>query len=159
MSLDVPNILNKFSKTQRITALILLLIAIVAISLGPSIIEGYAPDNKELHLQIKEQRNEIDSLHHELLNHSDQIVQLNKKIVSNQQACTNSLAQREQEILQMISDLKKGFVPIRNMQTEYYDTNDSGLMMVHMEPLPDPSRENTYKALDDLEKRVKKGCK
>jgi hypothetical protein len=157
MSLDVPNILNKFSKTQRITALILLLITIIAISLGPSIIKGVAPDTKDLHNQIKEQRVEIDSLHHALIDQGDRIVDLNKKIVFNQQECTNSLAQREQEILQMIADLKKGFAP-RTLQTEYYDTNDSGLVMMYMEVLPDPGREATYNALDALEKKVKKGC-
>jgi len=157
MSLDVPNILNKFSRKQRIIALVLLLITITVISLGPSIVKGFAPDNKELQVQIKEQRAEIDSLHHALIDQGDRIVDLNKKIVFNQQECTNSLAQREQEILQMITDLKKGFAP-RTLQTEYYDTNDSGLVMMYMEVLPDPGRESTYNALDALEKKVKKGC-
>ena len=110
MSLDVPNILNKFSRKQRIIALVLLLITITVISLGPSIVKGFAPDNKELQVQIKEQRAEIDSLHHALIDQGDRIVDLNKKIVFNQQECTNSLAQREQEILQMITDLKKGLL-------------------------------------------------
>ena len=53
MSFDITGILSKFTKAQRITALVLLLIATIAITLGPKLIESLAPDNTVLHRNLR----------------------------------------------------------------------------------------------------------
>ena len=161
MALDVPNILSKFTKAQRITALVLLLFTIVILSLGPTIISSLAPDNKELHVRIKQQKTEIDSLNQEVLKQGQAIVDLNRKIVLNQQECTNTLTQREQEILQMIADFKSGFKPQQQtVHYESYNTDENGEVVLKMEmPAPPDTKKDTYQALDKLEKQIKNKCK
>lgn len=157
MSFDIPKILSKFTKTQRVVALVLLLVTTVALALGPSIIESLAPDNKTLHNTIKLQRKEIDSLNTNLYNQSQTILNLNKKIVSGQQECTNAMSQREAEIVEMIRGLKGSFSQVPEVRVHNTIRPDTGEQVMMMVIPQEPRQDNTkmLKALDQLEYNIK----
>ena len=154
MSFDIPNILSKFTKTQRIVALVLLLGTTVVLTLGPSIIESLAPDNKSLHTTIKRQRNEIDSLNTDLFNQSQTIIDLNRKIVLGQQECTNAMTQRETEIVQMIRGIK-GSLTTPQPERLLKMAPDSGVAMMMIPPEPRQDNTKMLEALNQLEYKVK----
>lgn len=154
MSFDIPNILSKFTKTQRIVALVLLLGTTVLLTLGPSIIESFAPDNKALHNTIKLQRKEIDSLNTDLFNQSQTILDLNKKIVAGQQECTNAMSQRETEIVQMIRGIR-GSLTTPQPERVLKMAPDSGVAMMMMPPEPRQDNTKTIEALNQLEHKIK----
>ncbi len=154
MSFDIPNILSKFTRTQRIVALVLLLGTTVTLTLGPSIIDSFAPDNKSLHNAIKLQRKQIDSLNIDLFNQSQTILDLNRKIVSGQQECTNAMSQREAEIVDLIRGIKRSLI---TTQPERFlnIAPDSGVSMMIMPPEPVQDNAKMLKALNELEYKVK----
>ena len=152
MSFDIPNILSKFTKTQRIVALVLLLGTTVVLTLGPSIIESLAPDNKSLHNTIKLQRKSIDSLNTDLFNQSQTILDLNRKIVTGQQECTNAMSQREAEIVQMIRGIKGSLNQVPELRMTTYQDSGVAMMMV---PQERPDNSKMIKALNELEYKVK----
>ena len=153
MSFDIPNILSKFTKTQRIVALVLLLGTTVVLTLGPSIIESLAPDNKSLHNTIKLQRKSIDSLNTDLFKQSQTILDLNRKIVAGQQECTNAMSEREAEIVQMIRGIKGSLSQVPESYTTTYQ--DSGVAMMEMPREVRPDNTKMIKALNELEYKVK----
>jgi hypothetical protein len=153
MSFDIPNILSKFTKTQRIVALVLLLGTTVVLTLGPSIIESLAPDNKSLHNTIKLQRKSIDSLNTDLFKQSQTILDLNRKIVAGQQECTNAMSEREAEIVQMIRGIKGSLNQVPESYTTTYQ--DSGVAMMVMPREVRPDNTKMIKALNELEYKVK----
>lgn len=152
MSFDIPNILSKFTKTQRIVALVLLLGTTVVLTLGPSIIESLAPDNKSLHNTIKLQRKSIDSLNTDLFNQSQTILDLNRKIVAGQQECTNAMSQREAEIVQMIRGIKGSLNQVPELRMTTYQDSGVAMMMV---PQERPDNSKMVQALNELEYKVK----
>lgn len=152
MSFDIPNILSKFTKTQRIVALVLLLGTTVVLTLGPSIIESLAPDNKSLYNTIKLQRKSIDSLNTDLFNQSQTILDLNRKIVAGQQECTNAMSQREAEIVQMIRGIKGSLNQVPELRMTTYQDSGVAMMMV---PQERPDNSKMIKALNELEYKVK----
>jgi len=158
MSFDITGILSKFTKAQRITALVLLLIATVAITLGPKLIDSLAPDNTVLHRNLKLQRKQIDSLNIELFDQSQTIIDLNRKIVFQQQECTNAMSVRESEIIEMIRAAKGQLVPKpRTNSYATYDPNDT-MPRVSAMIMPEPVQDNS-KAIDmlnKLETKIKK---
>jgi hypothetical protein len=153
MSFDIPNILSKFTKTQRIVALVLLLGTTVVLTLGPSIIDSLAPDNKSLHNTIKLQRKSIDSLNTDLFKQSQTILDLNRKIVAGQQECTNAMSEREAEIVQMIRGIKGSLSQVPESYTTTYQ--DSGVAMMVMPREVRPDNTKMIKALNELEYKVK----
>jgi len=95
----ISEILSKLSVGQRLLALVFLLLSITFISVGPKIVGAFTQDNEELKSKIDLQRTEIQSL-------TQRVMQLNDQVIEGQMSCTNKFAQREQEILAMISSLE-----------------------------------------------------
>jgi hypothetical protein len=95
----ISEILSKLSVGQRLLALVFLLLSITFISVGPKIVGAFTQDNEELKSKIDLQRTEIQSL-------TQRVMQLNDQVIEGQMSCTNRFAQREQEILTMISALE-----------------------------------------------------
>ena len=158
MSFDITGILSKFTRAQRITVLVLLLIATLAITLGPKLIDSLAPDNTVLHRNLKLQRKQIDSLNIELFDQSQAIIDLNRRIVFQQQECTNAMSERESEIIDMIRAAKGQLVPKpRTNSYTAYDPNDTmprvSAMIMH-EPVQDNSK--VIDMLNKLETKIKK---
>jgi hypothetical protein len=146
----ISEILSKLSVGQRLLALVFLLLSITFISVGPKIVGAFTQDNEELKSKIDLQRTEIQSL-------TQRVMQLNDQVIEGQMSCTNRFAQREQEILTMISALEteaqktNGKVTVleekqnpfeKKYQTEEYGDGDNGMggsrPKVAMMPAPEP---------------------
>ena len=96
----ISEIIGKFSMTQRITALVVLLIAITTITLGPSILDAVSQDNEELYLKVERQRRQLILL-------SNEVDSLTFVIRKNQRDCTNQIIEREEEIYAQLDRLER----------------------------------------------------
>lgn len=96
----ISEIIGKFSITQRITALVIILIAITTITLGPSILNAVSQDYEELNLKIERQRRLLILFGSE----SDSLIFVIKR---NQRDCTNEIIQREMEIFTQLDRLER----------------------------------------------------
>jgi hypothetical protein len=91
----IADIISKISVKQRLTALGIVLLSVVVISVAPKLISGLTQDNEELKLKVERQRTEIVNL-------STRVNELNEQIMSNQSVCTERFVAREKEILDML---------------------------------------------------------
>ena len=97
---DISEILSKFTQSQRIIALLLLLFSITLISIGPKMVESLTSSSEELSLRVESQNTQIKEL-------NTRVTELNTQIISNQKECTNAIVDREIEIMNQIADLEK----------------------------------------------------
>lgn len=109
-------------------ALAIVLITLVALTLGPNIINAMSEDNEELMLKVERQRSEIQNL-------NGMIGELNAKILNNQMACTEKFVTREQEILEMIIRMESEAKRLngRVIQTEFTSEVTSNMMRMDIE--------------------------
>ena len=96
---SVSEILDKFTKGQRMFALAMILLCATAITIGPSLIENITLNKEETDQKINEQRSEIISL-------SSSVDSLSTVIRVNQMNCTNSIIARESQFIAMLDELK-----------------------------------------------------
>ena len=96
----ISEIIGKFSITQRITALVVLLIAIITITLGLSILDAVSQDNEELNLKVERQRRQLILV-------SNEVDSLTFVIRKNQRDCTNQIIEREEEIYAQLDRLER----------------------------------------------------
>ena len=87
------------------TALIILCVVLIIVTLGSLLIKTLDPSTKELKIRIDNQDNEIKRLNSNMDSANSQIYSLNQTIIKNQRECTNQIVQREQEITKMIDDI------------------------------------------------------
>jgi hypothetical protein len=133
----LSDILSKFSRTQRIFALSMLLMAAVVLYLGKPIIDALSTDCDELTIRIEIAEKRIRSLQTELDSSET-------TIIKNQRACTNDITQREQEFRMMLDDLSREVkrhkkiqtVPQRNLEMAIIDPNDSSVVSAMVRPEP-----------------------
>jgi hypothetical protein len=95
-------ILSKFSPGQRVFVICLMVSALIIVTLGPFIIKGYRPDNKELRIRV-------DRIQQDNISLNNQIYKLNGEIIKNQQECTDRIIIREKEILSQLDQIEKRF--------------------------------------------------
>lgn len=136
---SISDILSKFTQRQRIIALLLLLFSITLISVGPQLIDswrGGTPD--EYRDVIQTQNEQIRDLQIEL-------GELNTKLVSSFQECTDKVIQRERQIAKMIDDIIKSNTIVYDALMIIEDTSD-----VKMLTAPSPTYSN-YGLLESLE--------
>ena len=95
----ISDILSKFTQTQRIIALVILLSSIIIISIGPKVVELVTYNNEELTIKVESQRKLINEL-------SQNVNDLNETVIKNQKECTNKILQRENEILVIINEIE-----------------------------------------------------
>lgn len=93
-------ILKTISPAQRLIALCMLILAVVAITVGPKFIDSVTKDTEELKTKINAQRTEVNDL-------TVRVNDLNKQLLVNQSECTNSLIAKEKEILEIVNDIEK----------------------------------------------------
>lgn len=93
-------ILKTISPAQRLLALCMLILAVVAITVGPKFIDSVTKDTEELTTKVNAQRTEINDL-------TVRVNELNKQLLVNQSECTNSLIAKEKEILEIVSDIER----------------------------------------------------
>ena len=96
----IAEILAQFSRTQKVLALLMVLLSVIIISLAPSFINAMTVDCEELKSQIERQDKRIISL-------EDLVDTLDAKIRNDQRECTNEITSREVEFVQMLEELKK----------------------------------------------------
>jgi cell division septum initiation protein DivIVA len=96
----VSDILSKFTSSQRILALLLLLFTIILVSIGPNIVSSLTYDNDELTNKVKLQKTEIQDL-------TVRVNELNKLVLNNQTECTNHLLAKEQEVIDILTQIEK----------------------------------------------------
>lgn len=95
----ISDILSKFTQTQRIITLVILLSSIIIISIGPKVVELVTYNNEELTIKVESQRKLISEL-------SQNVNDLNETVIKNQKECTNKILQRENEILVIINEIE-----------------------------------------------------
>ena len=96
---SISEILDKFTKGQRMFALAMILLCATAITIGPSLIESITLNEEETDRKINEQKSEIVSL-------SSSVDSLSTVIRVNQMNCTNSILERESQFIAMLDELK-----------------------------------------------------
>jgi hypothetical protein len=162
----ISQILKSFTPAQRITALIILVIAITAITLGPSLIESNTTTCTELGVRVKSQETQILEL-------NARVEQLNRQVLSGQQECTDNLIAKQQEIMSIINGMiadaqtkaKNCKKPVRSEPIYLEEMQDPdapkvSMMRIDREPEPVVDEAKTYeemlKGLKTLKGKVKK---
>ena len=149
MEFDVQQILSTLTRRQRMTGLIILVVAAILIFVLPPYFKSVSPENEELKKTISFQQTQIDTLNNNLLFQNQRLVDLNRQIVFNQQECTNKIVEREKEIMAIIDGMKNSL----KYQNERYTIKDS-VMVGHTPRII--NEDNSYETLCDLEKKIKK---
>ena len=104
-------ILKTISPAQRLLALCMLILAVVAITVGPKFIDSVTKDTEELTTKINAQRTEINDL-------TVRVNELNKQLLVNQSECTNSLIAKEKEILEIVNDIERHAFTVKQPAAE-----------------------------------------
>lgn len=95
----ISEILSKFTQSQRIFALMLLLVSVIFISIGPKIVETLTYNDEDLKSRIESQTTQITEL-------NSRLTELNGQIIFNQRQCTDAIVEREKEIMNEIVNLE-----------------------------------------------------
>ena len=167
----ISKILAQFSTPQKIVALSMLLLAIVIITIAPSLISSITLDRDELDSEIKKQDLKIEKL-------ESDVDSLESSIRRNEKECTNQIVFREEEFLQMLDQLK-GDIRSNNRNTEerivrlntiskekrIYTVGDSSVSMMLVPESPreekvivykKPRISSTISMIDEMKKKIKK---
>ena len=167
----ISKILAQFSTPQKIVALSMLLLAIVIITIAPSLISSITLDRDELDSEIKKQDVKIEKL-------ESDVDSLESSIRRNEKECTNQIVFREEEFLQMLDQLK-GDIRSNNKNTEerivrlntistekkIYPVGDSSVSMMLVQEAPreekvivykKPQISSTISMIDEMKKKIKK---
>ena len=118
---SVSDILDKFTKGQRMFALAMILICATVITMGPSLVESITLNEEETDRKISDQKREIITL-------SSSVDSLSTVIRVNQMNCTNSILERESQFIAMLDQLKSESIKretVRKLTTESYQMTDS----------------------------------
>jgi hypothetical protein len=99
----VGDILSKFTQSQRIIALLILLISIILMTNGDQLIKSFKGNTEDVKIRLENQQRQIIIL-------QEETSRLNQQIIDNQISCTNKIIEREKELaikIQKIIDLGK----------------------------------------------------
>jgi len=149
MKFDVQQILTTLTRRQRMTGLIILVLAAIIIFVLPSYFKSISPETEELKKTISFQQTQIDTLNNNLLFQNRRLVDLNRQIIINEQECTNRIVDREKEIMIIIESMKNTL----KYQNQKYTVRDS--LLLESTPIV-IVQDNSYKTLCDLEEKIKK---
>jgi len=149
MKFDVQQILTTLTRRQRMTGLIILVLAAIIIFVLPSYFKSISPETEELKKTISFQQTQIDTLNNNLLFQNRRLVDLNRQIIINEQECTNRIVDREKEIMIIIESMKNTL----KYQNQKYTVRDSLLLESTPRVIV---QDNSYKTLCDLEEKIKK---
>jgi hypothetical protein len=149
MKFDVQQILTTLTRRQRMTGLIILVLAAIIIFVLPSYFKSISPETEELKKTISFQQTQIDTLNNNLLFQNRRLVDLNRQIIFNEQECTNRIVEREKEIMIIIEGMKNTL----KYQSQTITIRDSLLLESTPRVIV---QDNSYKTLCDLEEKIKK---
>lgn len=165
----ISKILAQFSTPQKIVALSMLLLAIVIISIAPSIISSVTLDRDELNSEIKKRDNKIKKL-------EVNVDSLESKVRKSGRECTNQIVLREEEFLEMLERLKGDLRNHNNtedrivrlntttQEEKIYTVGDSSVSMtIREKPRQEkviiykkPEISSTIFMIDEMKKKIKK---
>ena len=149
MKFDVQQILTTLTRRQRMTGLIILVLAAIIIFVLPSYFKSISPETEELKKTISFQQTQIDTLSNNLLFQNRKLVDLNRQIIFSEQECTNRIVEREKEIMIIIEGMKNTL----KYQSQTITIRDSLLLESTPRVIV---QDNSYKTLCDLEEKIKK---
>jgi hypothetical protein len=149
MKFDVQQILSTLTRRQRMTGLVILVIAAILIFVLPPYFKSVSPENEELKKTISFQQEQIDTLNSNLVLQNQKLVDLSRQIISNQQECTNRIVEREKEIMLIIDEMKSSL----KYRQEKLVIQDSAMIEYTPRII---NEDKSYKTLCDLEKKIKK---
>ena len=149
MKFDVQQILTTLTRRQRMTGLIILVLATIIIFVLPSYFKSISPETEELKKTISFQQTQIDTLSNNLLFQNRKLVDLNRQIIFSEQECTNRIVEREKEIMIIIEGMKNTL----KYQSQTIRIRDSVLLESTPRVIV---QDNSYKTLCDLEEKIKK---
>jgi len=149
MKFDVQQILTTLTRRQRMTGLVILVLAAITIFVLPQYFKSISPETEELKKTISFQQTQIDTLSNNLLFQNRRLVDLNRQIIFNEQECTNRIVEREKEIMIIIEGMKNTL----KYQSQTIRIRDSVLLESTPRVIV---QDNSYKTLCDLEEKIKK---
>lgn len=149
MKFDVQQILSTLTRRQRMTGLVILVIAAILIFVLPPYFKSISPETEALKGTISFQQGQIDTLNSNLVLQNQKLVELNRQIITNQQECTDRIVEREKEIMSIIDEMKTSL----KYRSQNLSIRDS--VMVEYSPRI-INEDNSYETLCDLEKKIKK---
>lgn len=149
MKFDVQQILSTLTRRQRMTGLVILVIAAILIFVLPPYFKSISPETEVLKGTISFQQGQIDTLNSNLVLQNQKLVELNRQIITNQQECTDRIVEREKEIMSIIDEMKTSL----KYRSQNLSIRDS--VMVEYSPRI-INEDNSYETLCDLEKKIKK---
>lgn len=107
----ISEILAQFTKSQKITALCILLFVILLITISPSLISAITLDRKDLDNKIENQASTIKRLEIEVdsldLNMRKNQASCTKEITQKEKEYTDETVKREREFIAMLDELKR----------------------------------------------------
>lgn len=165
----ISKILIQFSTPQKIVALSMLLLAIVTITIAPSLISSIILDRDELNSEIKKRDNKIKKL-------EVNVDSLESKVRKSGRECTNQIVLREEEFLEMLERLKGDLRNHNNtedrivrlntttQEEKIYTVGDSSVSMtIREKPRQEkviiykkPEISSTIFMIDEMKKKIKK---
>jgi len=153
----IGEIISKIPLGQRIIALSILVMGIIVLTLGPKLIENLTPENTELQRTITTLRSELKTLRIDLKAAQTEISTLNGSIISGERSCTQKLIDRENQIIDEISNIQKKIKkPEKHYRLERLDTSAGEVVssMYYTPPTKDNSEE-MLKSLENLKTKIK----
>jgi hypothetical protein len=106
----ISDILNQFNSSQKITALLIVLISIISITVGPTLIDAAFTDCEELSVKVKNLRDDLEYEKKESRKLRDYTDTLNKRIRISAIECTDEIVRREKELLWQIERIERRVV-------------------------------------------------
>ena len=149
MKFDVQQILSTLTRRQRMTGLVILVIAAVLIFVLPPYFKSVSPEIVELKETISFQQSQIDNMNVTIIVQNEKLGDLSNQIIVNQQECTNRIVEREKEIMSIIDEMKSSL----KYKEEKLVVRDSVMLQYTPRVI---NEDKSYKTLCDLEKKIKK---
>lgn len=149
MKFDVQQILSTLTRKQRMSGLIILVIAAILIFVLPPYFKSVSPEIVELKETISFQQSQIDNMNVTIIVQNEKLGDLNNQIIINQQECTNRIVEREKEIMTIIDEMKSSL----KYGQEKLVVRDSVMLGYTPRVI---NEDKSYKTLCDLEKKIKK---
>ena len=146
----IGDILKQFTSTQRLIALLILLISITIIMVGPKLVESFKTDKKDYEQLVVSLRNRNTTL-------TTENEDLSNQILINRRECRIKLVEKENEIIEVLSKIENNLNRNRHLQkvtTDTFVVNDSITKISSVRVL-EPTNNDAVNMIRDLKNNLK----
>lgn len=146
----IGDILKQFTSTQRLIALLILLISITIIMVGPKLVESFKTDKKDYEQLVVSLRNRNMTL-------TTENEDLSNQILINRRECRIKLVEKENEIIDVLSKIENNLNRNRHLQkvtTDTFVVNDSITKISSVKVL-EPTNNDAVNMIRDLKNNLK----